>query len=187
MWLLWILRELKTLVTSISEDAKAHPFKILVELPVFARCIVANDRSDFSAVLQFRLCITKLRTRVASNRPRFDSRRARIACELSETALYTRLSVRGLRSFMRARGARTNGRFVNANFTPHGRWLTRFRWFLFCHGYALPFRGAIVRASLRESTRGRFELVLTGRAGCAKQGEDPGWMTVNDCKTEEER
>lgn len=52
-------------------------------------CIVTNDLSDFSAILQFRLRITKLRMRVASNRPRFDSRRVRIACELtmSETAL----------------------------------------------------------------------------------------------------
>lgn len=50
-------------------------------------CIVTNDLSDFSVILQFRLRIMKLRMRVASNRPRFDSRRARIACELSETAL----------------------------------------------------------------------------------------------------
>lgn len=134
---------------NIDEDANPHWNPPWILRNALSQTIDTN----FSAVLQFRFAYYEV-----TDARRFESapvrwRTPEWRAKLSETALHSRLSVRGLRSFMRAREARTNGRFVNANFTPHSRWLTRFRWFLFCHGYALPFRGAIVRASLRESTR----------------------------------
>lgn len=149
----------------------------------FARCIVTNDRSDFSTVLQFRLCITKLRMRVASNRLRFDSRRARIACELSETALYS--SIRSRPSVAHACTRSQDKRplckreFHSArpmvDAVPVVSVLSRLR-------ASVPRRDRSSLAARIDARR--FELVLTGRAGYAKQGEGPGWMTVNDCKTE---
>lgn len=121
--------------------------------------------------------------RVASNRPRFDSRRAWIACELSETALYSSIRSRpsAVHACTRSQDKRSlcKREFHSArpmvDAVPVVSVLSRLR-------ASVPRRDRSSLAARIDARR--FGLVLTGRAGYAKQGEGPGWMTVNGCKTE---
>lgn len=144
--------------------------------PFSASRISASGRGTcFSTVLRFRLRVTK---RVVSDRPRFDGS-ARTALRAWTRAASGHSSIRsGLgrscvlvcvgplckREFRSSRSRRST------RFRPLAPVLSRLR--------ASVSRGAIVRASLRESTHGGYiDTPLTGRAGYVMPDEGSG---VND-------
>lgn len=146
--------------------------------------ISANGRarvSRLSAVLRFRLRVTK---RVVSDRSRFDGR-ARIAMRELDRATSGHSSIRSSlvdRSCMLVCRAGTNGSLCKREFRSSRSWRsTRFRWLLFCHDYALPFRVARDRSYLAVRINARCNIGIYpwqgGRTGYAMPDEGSG---VND-------
>lgn len=161
---------------AIDKDAERPYIARIHRICRTAWCIPRTEaiiRVSPSAVLQFRLRITKLRMRVVSDRPRFGSR-VRIACETGRSCV-TFVYPCGLRSLMRARMRSQDKRplckreFRSArpivDAVPVASVLSRLR-------ASVPRRDS---SCLRESTR---YIPRAECAGCTERsGEGPG---VND-------